>query len=344
MDFKEQMETARRADPLRTLEALGYTVKHLSGKEYNLKEHDSLIINPRKGWYWNSRNIGGRSTIDLVMALEGIEKPLEAAKVILGITGSSGGERAPEGGYTRTGEEKTFTLPERNRDNKRVFNYLHRARGISMDVIKRCVEEGLLYESARSHNAVFVGKDSEGIPRYAFERGTDPGKRYVRERAGSRKEYGFRLEGPSQTLHVFESAVDALSFLTMQEYLGESAEDTCLALSGTTLKALDKYLEDRPDKIRFIDVRTDNDPAGYRVYENISKKYGDAYKVSCRIPEVYKDYNEVLLKVNEMKDRAQGEDLSKMVTDLIRDGPGPVNTLKHRPVQDRQKKNIEAER
>lgn len=344
MDLKKQMETARRSDPLRTLEALGYTVKHLSGKEYNLTEHDSLVINPEKGWYWNSRNIGGRSTIDLVMALEGIEKPAEAAKVILGISGRFGGERAPEGGYTRTGEEKTFTLPERNRDNKRVFNYLHLARGISRDVIKRCVEEGLLYESARSHNAVFVGKDDGGTPRYAFERGTDPEKRYVRERAGSRKEYGFRLEGQSQTLHVFESAVDALSFLTLQEYLGESSEDTCLALSGTTLKALDKYLEDRPDKIRMIDVRTDNDPAGYRVYENISKKYGEDYKVSCRIPEVYKDYNEVLLKVNGMKERAQGEELSKIVTDLIRDGPGPGNTLMHRPVQNRPKKNYEIQR
>ena len=344
MDLKKQMETARRSDPLRTLEALGYTVKHLSGNEYNLTEHDSLVINPEKGWYWNSRNIGGRSTIDLVMALEGIEKPVEAAKVILGISGSSGIERAPEGGYTRTAEEKTFTLPKKNRDNIRVFNYLHQTRGISRTVIRRCVEEGLLYESARSHNAVFVGKDEEGTPRYAFERGTDPGKRYVRERAGSRKEYGFKLEGHTQTLHVFESAVDALSFLTMLEYLGESAEDTCLALSGTTLKALDRYLEDRPDKIRLIDVRTDNDPAGYRVYENISKKYGDAYKVSCRIPEVYKDYNEVLLKVNEMKERAKGEDLPKMVTDLIRDGPGPVNTLKHRPIQDRPKKNNEIER
>ena len=80
MDLKKQMETARRADPLRTLEALGYTVKHLSGNEYNLIEHDSLVINPEKGWYWNSRNIGGRSTIDLVMAMEASKSPWKRQK------------------------------------------------------------------------------------------------------------------------------------------------------------------------------------------------------------------------------------------------------------------------
>ena len=321
MDPKEQMALARIADPLQTLEGLGYTIRHLSGNEYCLFEHDSLIINPEKGWYWNSRNLGGRSTIDLVMALEGIEKPYEAAKVILG---SSYQSRENQTSCRKDEDEKRikpFILPEKNSTCKRVFAYLNQTRGISRGVIQRCMEDGVLYESKKSHNAVFVGKDKEGVARYAFERGTSSDKRYVKEVFGSKKEHGFRIDGGSDTLHVFESAVDALSFMTLKEYLGEETIDTCLALSGTTLKALDKYLQDHPGKIQKIDVRTDNDSAGRRVFEKIKERYQGVCQVRNRLPTIHKDYNEVLLEVNKSKEWLSREGLKSKINGMIRGDP-----------------------
>ena len=68
-------------------------------------------------------------------------------------------------------ERLPFTLPEQAADNSRIWRYL-RERGISRKVFDYCVNLGILYESSPYHNAVFVGKDEQGIPKYAFLRGT----------------------------------------------------------------------------------------------------------------------------------------------------------------------------
>ena len=54
-----------------------------------------------------------------------------------------------------------FKLPEPNRNNDHVYAYL-RGCGISGKIIHHCIENGLLYESARDHRCVFVGKDGGG--------------------------------------------------------------------------------------------------------------------------------------------------------------------------------------
>ncbi|UUZ97537.1 DUF3991 domain-containing protein [Paenibacillus sp. P25] len=64
-----------------------------------------------------------------------------------------------------------FELPEPNHTSHRVMAYLSK-RGIHRTLIDYCLETGRLYESRRYHNAVFVGFDQEGTPRYAAIRGT----------------------------------------------------------------------------------------------------------------------------------------------------------------------------
>ena len=51
-------------------------------------------------------------------------------------------------------------------------NYLTAARRIDDDVTGFFFARGDIYEDAAHHNAVFVGRDEDGIPRYATARGT----------------------------------------------------------------------------------------------------------------------------------------------------------------------------
>ncbi|MCO7107901.1 DUF3991 domain-containing protein [Gemmiger formicilis] len=63
----------------------------------------------------------------------------------------------------------------------RITRYLL-GRGISNAVIQYCIERKILYESAEYHNCVFLGKDPQGVPKYAALRGIyDYGKPFKRE-------------------------------------------------------------------------------------------------------------------------------------------------------------------
>ena len=78
-------------------------------------------------------------------------------------------------------DRSKLILPERNRDEERVIRYLQ-GRGIHQQVIGYCLENRLLYESSGYHNAVFLGYDEAGEPRYAAIRAT------------YREKYGFPLQ------------------------------------------------------------------------------------------------------------------------------------------------------
>ena len=111
-------------------------------------------------------------------------------------------------------EPKVLLLPPKNKNCDRVVPYLF-GRGIDYQLILDCVAEGIIYESADYHNAVFIGKDEQGTPRYAALRSTNG--IFKRDATGSDKRYSFRLltDSTSTSVHLFESAVDLLSYATL---------------------------------------------------------------------------------------------------------------------------------
>ena len=111
--------------------------------------------------------------------------------------------------------KRKLLLPDKSETNFEVIRYLT-SRGIDSDVIKACIDEGLLYESLPYHNCIFVGFDETGNAAYAFYRATT-GERLMGEAAGSDKRYSFRIDRAGSTLHVFESAIDLLSFATVMK-------------------------------------------------------------------------------------------------------------------------------
>ena len=192
-------------------------------------------------------------------------------------------------------EVKEFILPERSRDNRYLYGYLQKERGISKRVIDFFVTRGLIYESMPYHNIVFLGNDKEGITRFASMRGVfdKNGKCFKCDVEGNDKRYGFNVRNQdSKELIVFEAAIDLMSYV---ELTGD-CNSNLLALGMVADAPLETYLEENP-QIEIIKFGLDNDSPGRKASEIlIEKYYGLGYEVEdIAPPQQYKDYNEWLV-------------------------------------------------
>ena len=292
---KEQLTAAREVDLLTYLRCFEpQELVHISGSTYATRTHDSLKISNGK-WFWWSRGIGGRNALDYLTAVEGLWLP-EAVQRILGESPCIPPPPKPAVLYPKT----EFTLPPKHADNRRVFAYL-RSRGIDAEIINHCIKHGLLYESAQHHNCVFVGFAGDR-PAYAMQRGTLQDKRFVGEVVGSDKRYSFAVPmtpGDSPTLCIFESAIDALSYLTLLKQRGRDwRKANTLSLGGIGKEdrqlppALSRYLKAAPHITRIV-LCLDNDEPG-RKAAAVLKELLRGYEVIDRPPVRGKDYNDLL--------------------------------------------------
>jgi hypothetical protein len=225
----EQIECAKQMDLLTYLQT--YEPQELilfSGNVFTTRTHDSLKISNGK-WCWWSRGVGGRSALDYLVKVRGMSFP----EAVLQIDGQAT-ILPPVLSRTREFvEPKELLLPEKNKNNDRVIAYLS-GRGIHSTLIDYCLRTGRLYESREYHNAVFIGFDRQGIPRYGALRGTS-GRRFAGDITGSDKHYSFSIpaEKEGRRLHLFESAIDLLSYGTLELLSGRSwRQDCCLSLAG----------------------------------------------------------------------------------------------------------------
>ena len=108
----------------------------------------------------------GRRPVDFVMEFFG-KSFTEAVELLTGEKGA-----APPPDRPCHASLSDFRLPPPNNDNRIARNYLTAARRIDDDVTGFFFARGDIYEDAAHHNAVFVGRDEDGIPRYAHSKGT----------------------------------------------------------------------------------------------------------------------------------------------------------------------------
>lgn len=276
---------------------------HISGGEYCTREHDSLKISNGK-WMWWSRGFGGASALDYLIKVKDIPFT-EAMKMILGTEA----EQPPFSFIPKDGKAKRLLLPGKAPDNQVVLRYLS-GRGIDWEILGKCIDEGLLYESLPSHSAVFLGLDENKKARYSFFRGT--GKdRIMGETAGSDKHFSFRIEGTVKCVHVFEGAIDLLSYATIRRMSGERwNSESLLSLGGVygganAVKlpvALENYLDHHPETEEII-LRLDDDPAGRSAAASIIGRLNGRYRIRDEPPLHGKDYNDELMFLKTLQQK-----------------------------------------
>ena len=268
----------------------------LSGNTYCTRQHDSLKISNGK-WHWFSRGIGGRTALDYLIKVQDYSFS-DAVETIIGRAAS----RPPIFHAQKPTQERRLLLPERNGNNDTVMKYLT-GRGIDREIIDYCITRQMLYESAPYHNAVFVGYDMEGRERYAALRGTLGN--YKGEASGSDKHFSFLLadDPKAESVHLFESAIDAMSYATLLKITGRDwRQAPLLSLAGVFKTkrenvvpvALERFLSEHT-KVNTLLLHLDNDEVGRGAAQGIIGGLGKKYKViDCPAPEG-KDVNEYLM-------------------------------------------------
>ena len=283
---QEQIDRANRADIADFLRTQGETLER-AGNEYRWKRHDSLTVRENK-WYRHSQSKGG-GPIDFVMEFYG-RSFTEAVQLLTGELG----EGKPE--QTAPPPLSDFRLPPRSPDPGQVKRYLTEARRIDEDVTGFFLSTGDIYEEAAHHNAVFVGRDESGIPRYAHQRGTAGNFRL--DVKGSDKAFNFCYRGEGERLFVFEAPIDLLSFLCL--FKKDWQKQSYLALGGVGEKALLRFLSDRPN-IKTVYLCLDSDQAGSDACSRLAELVPEGLTVHRLVP-LYKDWNEVLQHRAEITD------------------------------------------
>ena len=312
---EEQIIKARSIDLLTYLQTYEPTeLVHVRGNTYCTRDHDSLKISNGK-WMWWSRGFGGNSALDYLVKVKGLQ--FMDAMQILTDDREPALNNAPVLGENRQSEgNKKLLLPEKSETNHEVIRYLT-SRGIDREIIKASIDEGLLYESLPYHNCIFVGFDESGNAAYAFYRATN-GERLMGEAAGSDKRYSFRIDRAGSTLHVFESAIDLLSYATiMKMRTGEWRAEPMLSLGGvyapstnnkqTKLPIALQNMTQNQTQINTIALHLDNDFAGRSATRSISEQLGNKYIVRDEPPAYGKDCNDYLQQLQRQKRKRQME-------------------------------------
>lgn len=283
---QEQIDRANRTDLVSFLRSQGEQLER-AGQEYRWKRHDSLTIRENK-WYRHSQSKGG-GPVDFLMEFFGMSFT-EAVQALIHEQGNGKPEQ------TVPPNEPQFRLPTRNVTNEQVKRYLTEARRIDEDVTGFFISTGDIYEDAAHHNAVFVGRDESGIPRYAHSKGTAGSFRL--DVKGSDKSYNFCYRGEGEKLFAFEAPIDLLSFLCL--FKKDWQKQSYLSLGGVSEKALLHFLSDRPN-IKTVFLCLDSDTAGNDACSRIAKLTPEGLTVHRLVP-LFKDWNEVLQHRAEITD------------------------------------------
>lgn len=284
---QEQIDHANQADLVSFLQSQGEQLTR-AGNEYRWKRHDSLTVRGNK-WYRHSQSKGG-APVDFVMEFFG-KSFTEAVELLTGEKGA-----APPPDRPSPAPISDFRLPPRSDTAGQVKSYLTEARRIDEDVSGFFFSTGDIYEEAAHHNAVFVGRDEDGVPRYAHQRGTAGSFRL--DVKGSDKAFNFCYRGEGERLFVFEAPIDLLSFLCL--FKKDWQKQSYLSLGGVGEKALLRFLSDRPN-IKTVYLCLDNDNAGNDACSRLAELVPEGLTVHRLIP-LFKDWNEVLQHRAEITD------------------------------------------
>jgi hypothetical protein len=306
----EVITEAKRMDLLTYLREFepGELVK-FSRNTYTTKTHDSLKISNGK-WMWWSRGIGGKSALDYLIKVRGMDF-VEAVQTIMGNGSVSYSTYENSNSY----EQQPLLLPERSPTTDVVFDYLF-GRGIDFEIINHCLEQELIIESLPYHNAVFIGYDENKAPKYAAYRATNQ-SRIMGDCTGSKKQYSFRLTAENTgEVHLFECAIDLLSYATLMKLEGKDwRQYNLVSLAGVYSPkqkiedskvpvTLSRLLE-KDKTIRRIVLHLDNDIAGRKATKALQTILSDKYEVVDDPPQYGKDVNDFLCKRLGIKDKTE---------------------------------------
>ncbi|WP_312940653.1 DUF3991 and toprim domain-containing protein [Oscillibacter sp.] len=265
-----------------------------SGREKRLVRNHSITVRGN-AWFDHATEQGGHA-ISFVCQFYQMSYP-DAVTLLLN---GERGQPYPSKSLKPKPPPKPFHLPPANGDMRRVFSYLLNVRGLSRDTVAFFAHQHLLYEDVPYHNAVFVGRDVDGVARHAHRHSTGNRRPSFHQTVeGSDGHFPLHWVGQSGRLYVFEAPIDLLSFIDLRPDDWQS--HSYVACCGTSSLPVLKLLELAP-QIQQVFLCMDNDKTGNLASERITGLLAGRCAAAQRLSPVLKDWNEDLIAM-----RSNGE-------------------------------------
>ncbi|MBR1383848.1 MAG: DUF3991 domain-containing protein [Ruminococcus sp.] len=245
------------------------------GKEFIIKENDSIYISADKPWLWYRHSTGeGGKAVDFAMKYLGMDFR-SAVFEMLG--------KLPDVDIEPTAE--TAYKPDTATNQKRVIAYLCKRRGLDYKLVTGLIRNGKLRQDTHG-NCVFIIRDKSGKAIAAELHGT--GDTRFKGQATPQEGYGFEMAVGAAVKWVIytESAIDLVSLYQMFK---DKLSDTLLVSLGGIGKTsvIQNYLAIYPNAKHCLAI--DNDEKA----DEFASRFP---KLSRRRPDPqYKDWNEQLL-------------------------------------------------
>ncbi len=281
---EEQKLRANAADLVEFLRFKGEPLIR-EGSEFRMASNHSVTIRGSE-WYDHATEKGG-GPVTFLKEFYG----MSYQEAVLTLLNEDAGQLCPQASAPQEKVKKSFELPPANENNRRVFAYLLKHRHLDRDVLTAFARAGLIYEDQKYHNAVFVGKDLDGVARHAHKRSTNSqGKTFRMTAEGSDFRYAFNWPGTSGHLLVFEAPIDMLSLISIY-HDSDWTKHSYVALCGTSSQPLLGMLERHPN-IENVLLCLDNDQAGQLATRRLAGVVRErGMTVGAQVP-VLKDWNE----------------------------------------------------
>lgn len=315
-DWDVLAQAAGRADIAQIAGQFGVPITRY-GKGWRHTEFDSLKINGNKWKRWSGKlGVLGKytegGTVRFVREYTGMRYH-EAIRSILEITEpylleeySAGKKRTPlrqrvesarqysPVGPAQMEPREPLRLPDKAPDADAAYHYLTQIREIHPDIVQRELASGRVYQDTKK-NCVFVGRDDNGDAAFAALRSTNDRRIVKMDVRGSRKEYSWRVvpEEGARQLFVFESPIEAMSYMSILKQLGrDETRSTYLSLGGVGGAALFNCLDRSPGTEK-VYICLNNDEAGLTAANRLQQQVGEKAQVLVPAGDG-RDWNDLL--------------------------------------------------
>lgn len=281
---KDLIRQARQANLADYLLKRGEPLKRDGHKRFRHKEHDSLVFT-ENAFYWNATGQKGNA-IDFLMLFYGMDFKTALAE-LTNTNLSIKKELAPVPQPKQVPVSDNFVLPNLNKNMRRVFAYLIKTRFIDSSIVQFLTKEKLLFQDERG-NAVFPWVSEKQQIVGAELNGTLTDKRFKGIVKGSAYGYGYNITiGSPKALYAFESAIDLLSFWSLNKGLKDAL---LVSMGGLKIEVLEGFLK-RSESPLNVFLCVDNDKAG----KTFMKAVQTQINAQNLLPPKGKDWNEYLI-------------------------------------------------
>ncbi len=319
---------------------LGFSLERNGKTSFKTRQHDSLVLDLKTNKYhWNSQGITSKGVVDFWMRF----KEVDFNEAIKDLSSRVDLDESLKVDYTKSSSKKPkeFSSMERMKklvhqlqennftfDKTKMTNtiaYLCKTRKIDIDIVKKMIDDKLLAQTSDKYGtyATFLGKDENGHICSICKRTNNPNSKFRGDYSGCNYERGWffdpqfnmdnilyyenQMPNPDKKLLVFESSIEAMSYMTILKLTNidytQYAYLSCGSISKdkSVLETCKLYGYNDAVIMFNNDFDKENNPGKTRAIEVASVLKENGIKATVLVPEGCNDWNDKLNLYKENK-------------------------------------------